>query len=134
MKLQEVKQKIDNFFMDITQERIKELEKQYQLTKNENWLVLKMDLEEQHFKSRCKELLEIYEKSDTLGFCLAVSSVYMLDFIKELKPFVSCFLKETKTRFIEGSLYYFNLKNSSKEEHREIRIKFLKWLINENNI
>jgi len=117
--------------MDKTEQTIKELEQQYQLTKNENWLVLKMDLEEQDFKSKCKELLNIYESHWAIGLCAAV--LYddkMLNFIKELKPFVSVFLKEIETEFTAGYLFFFYLKDSSIEQDREIRINFLKWLIN----
>lgn len=135
MKLQDVKHQIDNFFMDITQERIEELEQQYQLTKNENWLVLKMDLEEQYFKSKCKKLLNIYEKSNIIGFCSASYGTELFNFVqKELKPFVPIFLAEIQTIFKEGIVLFFYHKGSTIQQDREIRIKFLKWLINENNI
>jgi len=119
--------------MDITQERIEELEQQYQLTQNENWLVLKMDLEEQDFKSKCKELLKIYEKQQESTLCRAVymskldNEQSYLELIKSLFNYRDTFRLPKGWRY--GANLLFNSDNSTFKQHREIRISYLNFLI-----
>jgi len=129
---------IMNKQIKLTQQRIDELNQQFSITANENWLVLKQDLENQLFVLKCKELLKIFYKSDAKYLCWAFAQhnnpdrKFWTKFINELWEFANDFLIESNIKYYHvGLCLIFAYDNGYKLETnaRIIRINFLKYLI-----
>lgn len=120
----------------LTQQRIDELNQQFSITANENWQVLKQDLENQLFVLKCKELLKIYKKSDEIWMCFAFTNnpdkEFWEEFIDSLWEFAADFLIQNKIEdfFVGICIIFAHVSgNTLTIEGKNIRIKFLKYLI-----